>query len=116
MENIELDDRFHDSMINQVVENTERDTLEFIINYPVDWENNVFKIKRLVFYDVLNYSVIEIPFATSPCILSMNQLGEIHHEAGTGRNKIKYSRKGLEIQTNAGVRRLEFERFELLEK
>jgi hypothetical protein len=79
---------FHDSRILGVKENTQDDTLDFLINFPTDWQNNVFEIKTLRFFNVLGYSVNEIPFEGQPTIMEIVNLGQIDKTFGTGRNQI----------------------------
>ncbi|MDO6739335.1 hypothetical protein [Wenyingzhuangia sp. 2_MG-2023] len=112
--NSDLNIELHDSEIIKVKENTLEDTLNFIIEYPVDFNKNIFEKRILRFFDYLNYSVKEIPFATRPIILSYENFGKINYVIGTGRNKIKVSRYKTVINTNAGTRSLEYNKFELL--
>jgi hypothetical protein len=79
----------HDSEIFYVIENTQNDILDFIINYPEDWENNLFVKKTLRFNDFLNYEVKEIPYASRPVILDFQDMGEINYVLGEGKNRIK---------------------------
>jgi hypothetical protein len=105
----------HDSEILNVIEDTQNDTIDFILDYPVDWDKNIFTKKTLRFYDFLNYSVKEIPFATRPQILDFNDFGEIKYSIGEGRNKIDIVRQKIELITNAGSRSLEYKKIELLD-
>ena len=85
---------FHDSVVYRVVENSESDEIGFEVMYPIDWENNRFAERTIVFTDVLDYTVAEGPFAGKPTILQVTQGGE------------EKDRGILRIETNAGVRTL----------
>lgn len=81
---------FHDTQILRVIEET--DTLTMNVNYPVDWEHNIFEHCKLVFYDAYNYQVHEMPFSGIPTILEVDILGTTNRWTH------------LRIQTNAGFR------------
>jgi hypothetical protein len=85
---------FHDTRIVKVIEDPETDTITMEVIYPVDWGNNIFEKRRLVFDDVINYHVTEIPFQGSPTILD----GKIISEDGR--------RTRIRLETNAGQREL----------
>ncbi|HEX5031193.1 MAG TPA: hypothetical protein VFX78_07025 [Candidatus Eisenbacteria bacterium] len=85
---------FHDSTINRVVENAESKELAFEVMYPVDWDNNQFAPRTIVFRDVLRYLVAEGPFAGRPVILGVTQVGE------------QDDRAAVRVETNAGERML----------
>jgi len=85
---------FHDSEIHRVIENPKNYELGFEVMYPVDWENNKFAPRTIVFSDVLNYTISEIPFAGLPTILAVKQTGD------------QEDRANLLIETNAGERTL----------
>jgi hypothetical protein len=85
---------FHDSRIYRVVENAESDELGFEVMYPVDWDNNQFAPRTIVFKDVLRYAVDEGPFAGKPTILEVSEA-----EQQLGRVSVR-------IETNAGSRML----------
>lgn len=84
-----------------MVELPETDELHFEVSYPVDWENNVFEPRAIVFIEVLNYRVDEGPFAGAPTLLDAYEKGA----EGTYRS--------VTLQTNAGTRSLLFKRVEL---
>jgi len=105
----------HDSEILYVIEYTQNDILNFIINYPEDWENNLFVKKTLRFYDYLNYEVREIPFASRPVILDFQDMGEINYILGEGKNRIEINRRKIELKTTAGSRFLEYKTLELID-
>ena len=85
---------FHDTMILRVVEDCVADILTMEVEYPVDWEHNVFERRLLVFVDVHNYQVFEQPFNGSPTILNVNI------------NATEGQRSRLRLETNAGHREL----------
>ena len=85
---------FHDTRILRVTEDCGADTLTMEVEYPVDWERNVFEIRRLIFEDVHNYQIFEGPFHGPPVILQAEIIG----------TEDRWSR--LLLQTNAGRREL----------
>ena len=50
---------FHDTEIHRVTEDTAARTLTMEVTYPVDWEQNVFEKRLLIFDDVHHYQVAE---------------------------------------------------------
>ncbi|MCZ4696418.1 hypothetical protein DWB61_17365 [Ancylomarina euxinus] len=116
MKKLTIDFFIHDSEILNVSEDTLNDTLEFTVDYPIDFDNNIFEHRILRFYNFLNYTIKEIPLASRPQILDFNDLGEINYSIGEGRNKINIKRRKLELLTNAGKRTLEYENLELISK
>ncbi len=60
---------FHDCKLVRVVEDPERDLLAMEVQYPVDWDANIFAPRTLLFSDVLCYQVDEAPFRGAPTIL-----------------------------------------------
>jgi hypothetical protein len=96
---MKIDELFiHDSFIKSVTENPETDELTFNIDWPKDWENNIFVDADLIFEDVLNYEVHEGPFAGNPTILDLIEDGK--------RIDYKVERRKFKIETNAGYRTL----------
>lgn len=85
---------FHDTQILRVIEDCAADTLTMEVEYPVDWERNVFEKRLLVFDDVHGYQVFEGPFHGLPTIL----------DAGIIGTEDRWSR--LRLDTNAGRREL----------
>jgi hypothetical protein len=85
---------FHDSKLYRVVENAQTDEIGFEVMYPVDWENDEFAERTIVFSDVLNYAVLEGPFHGRPTILEVYMTGA------------ERERASLRIETNAGDRTL----------
>lgn len=88
---------FHDTRILRVIEDPATDTLTMSVSYPVDWEQNRFEPRRLVFVDSHNYQVFEIPFAGCPAILD----AEVISTDG------RWSR--VRLETNAGYREISCE-------
>ena len=85
---------FHDTRIVRVIEDCGADTLTMEVEYPVDWERNVFERRLLVFEDVHGYQVFEQPWHGLPTILDAEIV------ATEGRwNKLR-------LDTNAGRREL----------
>src|SRR5690349_17427910 len=85
---------FHDTQIRRVIEDSESGTLTMEVEYPVDWDNNVFEKRCLVFENVHSYRIFEIPFHGCPTILDA---------AVTGTDG-RWS--NLQLETNAGHRTL----------
>ena len=104
---------FHDSQILEVKE-TSKQTLDFLIDFCTDWQNNVFEKRILSFKDVINYHIDEIPFGGRPTILEIINFGQIRKTFGTGRNQIEAVRNKIEMQTNAGNRIIEYSDCELI--
>lgn len=83
---------FHDTQILRVIEENETDTLIMNVDYPVNWEHNIFEHRKIVFYDAYNYQVHEMPFSGIPTIIEINILGTTNRWTH------------LRIQTNSGFR------------
>lgn len=88
------DFHFHDTLILSVTEDGSTGTLTLEVRYPVDWENNDFEKRRIVFEDVRDHQVFEGPFDGFPTIL----------EASIIATEGRWSR--LRLETNAGRREL----------
>lgn len=99
---------FHDSQILKVIENPDKQMLDFFIDFPTDWENNVFEHKILRFEDVTFYSVEEIPFENLPTILNIIDLEKITKDFSILNNEKIIIRNKIKIETNAGNRIVEF--------
>jgi hypothetical protein len=104
---------FHDSQILEVKETSEQ-SINFLLDYCSDWQNNVFEKRILRFNDVINYHIDEIPFGGRPTILEIVNLGQITKIFGTGRNQIEAVRNKIKMQTNAGDRTIEYSDCELI--
>jgi len=97
------DIHFHDTGILRVVEDTVAHTLIIDVEYPVNWEENKFEKRRLVFTDAYGYQVHEGPFVGSPTILGASVVGE-----DNGWTRIR-------LQTNAGFREVHCKAMDLME-
>jgi hypothetical protein len=85
----------------RVIELPGANEIHFEVSYPVDWENNVFEPRAIVFVDVLNYRIEEGPFAGAPTLLDAYDKGA------------EGAYRSVTLQTNAGTRSLLFKRVEL---
>ena len=85
---------FHDTRILRIVEETAQGTLTMEVDYPTDWDANIFERRWLVFDDVLGYRVCEGPFEGPPTILDVQIIDQVAR------------RCSLQIDTNAGTRHL----------
>ncbi len=108
------DTPFHDAMILAVTENTYDQSLDFLLDFPVDWENNVFEKRTLRLKNVVVYIKKEIPFIGPPTILGIKTLNNPKHTYRSFTGEIATSKYKIEIQTNAGVRFVEFTEVELI--
>ncbi len=95
------DIHFHDSVLNAVIENTVIDELRFDVDYPTDWDNNVFSQAYIVFSNVKEYEIHEIPFDGSPIIMGYEIISEADN-----RCKVK-------LNTNAGYRMFSYEKVDI---
>ena len=107
---------FHDALILEVKETPKEQILDFLIDFPVDWENNVFEKRVLRFNNVVLYSIDEISFDGQPAIMNILNNGIIKRLIGSGRNQIEIVRQQIEIQTNAGKRIIEFSDCEFIKQ
>ena len=85
---------FHDTLILRVIEDAAADTLTMEVEYPVDWENNIFEKRLLIFEDVHGYQIFDGPFDGRPTILGASIIS-----TDGGWSKIR-------LETNAGNREL----------
>lgn len=83
---------WHDSEIESVVEIPARDLLIYNIQYPENWDKNIFVPKAITFHGYCSHSVEEIPFDGNPTILDAFVVKELN-----GFVTIK-------LETNAGSR------------
>lgn len=104
----------HDSQILKVVEDSQNDTLDFILDYPIDYGKNIFEKRKLRFYDFLNYRINEIPFVGAPTIIEIRDLKTTNYTIGFGRNQIEIVRNYVKFATNCGSRTIEYKTFKLL--
>ena len=105
---------FHDSRILSVTENTQDHYLDFLLNFPTNWKDNIFEPRVLRFTEVIFYNIDEIPFEGQPTILEILNFGQIKKSFGEGRNHFETTRTKIEIQTNAGNRIIEYKECSLL--
>jgi hypothetical protein len=106
---------FHDATILEVKEDSETQTLDLILDFAVDWENNKFEKKVLRFKEAIVYIKIEIPFAGCPAILEIKQLNSYKHSYSFADGISVNAKHKVEIVTNAGSRWVEFEEAEFLD-
>ena len=96
------DIHFHDSKILRVIEVPARDLLAMELDYPIDWQANLFAPQTLIFHDVLGYTVAEGPFAGSPTIMGCSA-------------SVDGKLTRIILETNAGQRSLSCTRIELVD-
>ena len=96
------DVHLHDSTIIRVVERPALGVLAFELDYPRDWEKEVYVAKTLIFRDPLGYSVDEGPFDGNPTLL------DAQIETRDGRFVVV-------LETNAGRRSLSYSDVELVD-
>ena len=73
----------------KVVEDSQKDTIDFVLDYLVDYEKNIFKKLTLRFHDFLNYRITEIPFGQLPTTLDFNNIGTIKYSIRKSRSEIE---------------------------
>jgi len=95
---------FHDSGINKVIEDIDTADITYEIDYPVDWGNNKYEKRQLVFRNTINYEINEIPFGSKKQILDITELEGIKTD--------NILRRQIKIETNAGYRKLYCTRIE----
>ena len=111
--NIE-DYSFHDSRILSVTENTQDHYIDFLLDFPTNWKDNIFEPRILRLTEVIFYSIDEIPFFGQPTILEIVNFGQVNKSWGSGRNHIEAMRTKIGIQTNAENRIIEYKDCSLL--
>ncbi|HWB24502.1 MAG TPA: hypothetical protein VG738_03435 [Chitinophagaceae bacterium] len=105
---------FHDAGILEVREDCLTQLLSFVLDMPIDWENNVFEKRLLCFTNAIFYLRTEIPFQGSPSILQINTVSPGEHIYKLGPGVAKSANYKVEINTNAGTRIIEFDDAQLL--
>lgn len=95
---------FHDCGLLRVVELPGSRDVLFEVDYPVDWENDVFGPRVIAFRDVLDYHVEEGNHWGAPTLLDAVEEGPVGE------------RRRVRIETTHGVRRVCFRSVELLER
>ncbi|MGB0942782.1 MAG: hypothetical protein ACPGUE_10290 [Marinomonas sp.] len=83
---------WHDSEIESVIEIPDKDELIYNIQYPENWDQNIFVPKEIRFSGYHSHAVEEMPFEGNPTILAVS----IENESD-GYTTIK-------LETNAGNR------------
>lgn len=104
----------HDAIILSVTENSQEHYLDFLLDFPKNWEENTFEKRILRFKDVIFYKIDEIPFEGLPTILNVVNYGQITKSYGTENNHLEVTRAKIEILTTAGNRIIEFSGCDLL--
>jgi hypothetical protein len=104
---------FHDAEILEVKESPDTQTLDYLLNYPIDWEKNVFEPMVLRFKDVYQYSIDEMPFAGEITIMEARYLGIYEFVVSAGSNTLAFERNKVELITNAGSRTIHYTDCEL---
>ncbi len=89
---------WHDSEVESVIEIPRNDVLIFNVQYPVNWEKNIFEPRSIVFEGCFSYEVSEIPFEGNPTILGASVLSEV----GSPFQQGGFFK--VHIETNAGNR------------
>ena len=90
------DINWHDAILLEVLEDTGKDMLTFVVDYPVDWNAQRWEKRSIRFMDVLNYEVREAAFHGPPTILGASVIGR------------ENGRKIIRVETNSGYRQLAF--------
>lgn len=91
---------WHDSVVVRVVESPTK-IVAFQVEYPEDWEREVYENKTILFRDIYCYEIHEGPFQGPITILSASE------EPGP------HDTRCLRLETNAGYRLLQFKTLEL---
>lgn len=107
---------FHDALLLEVKEIPSEQQIDFLIDFPTDWSNNLFEKRTLRFKDVVLYSIDEIPFNGQLAIMNIMNNGTIRRTIGSAKNQIEIIRQRIEIHTNAGSRIIEFSDCEFIEQ
>ena len=105
---------FHDAAILEVKEDTFNQTIDFLLDFPTDWENNIFEKKVLRFKGVVFYLKKEMPFSgyTTIMEIALNDDEPSYNILPSVFEPTKYKAK---INTTAGIRLIEFSSVEMLE-
>ncbi|WPO77051.1 hypothetical protein [Flavobacterium sp. KACC 22761] len=114
-----LGNRLMASTIEEVIENTQEQTITFNLMFPYDFGNNLFEERYLKFNKVVFYQVEEIiiPLGRIPQIYHINDLGKSTRIVKTSDDlDIEFIRQKIEINTNVGKRIIEFSDYEFEDK
>lgn len=90
---------WHDSVIESVIEPPEDDELIYNIQYPENWEQNIFAPKAITFSGYHSHQVKEMPFDGNSTILVVKLISE------------KDGFSTIPLETNAGDRFVTAKRF-----
>jgi len=94
---------WHDSIIVRVVE-LPTVSVAFQIEYPEDWERDIYVNKTVLIGEIFSYQIHEGPFVGPITILGATE--------ATGADDSRLIR----IETNAGYRELRFKTLDLLDE
>lgn len=83
---------WHDSEIESVIEIPANDELIYNIQYPENWDQNIFVPKAVTFSGYHSHAIEEMPFEGNPTILAVSVVKE---EGGFTT---------IKLETNAGNR------------
>lgn len=101
----DIDDiHWHDCELESVVEIPGKDMLVFNVQYPENWDQNIFVLRGIVFEGYHSQVVHEIPFEGNPTILGVSVETE-----DNGFTTIR-------VETNAGYRLVTAQRFSIGEQ
>jgi hypothetical protein len=67
---------WHDSEIESVIEIPARDELIYNIQYPENWDQNIFVPKAVTFSGYHSHAIEEMPFEGNPTILAISVVKE----------------------------------------
>lgn len=101
------DESFHDSTIIKIIEYPNQ-IIDYYIDYPTDWENNLFEPRILRFNGVIFHKADLIAFDGTETIL------EIKDQEITKNSKLVDNENMIIIATNAGNRELIYKNCQLL--
>ena len=99
---------FHDAMILEVKEDAFNQSIDFLLEYPVDWEKNVFEKRILRFKNAVVYIKKEIPFTGYSTILEVKILNSGMYNFETSTGLLPASAYKVELITNSGSRIIEY--------
>ena|SRR5215510_2522307 len=105
---------FHDAQILEVRENAFDQTIDFLLDFPINWEDNKFEKRILRFKNVVVYIKKEIPFSGYPTIVDVKIKTSSKHSYNDSLVTVATSPYKIEVTTNAGSRFMEFSDVELL--
>jgi len=97
---------FHDTRILRVIEDCAAHTLTMEVEYPVDWENNIFEKRLFVFDDVHGCQSYDGPIQGCPTIVDASIIGT---DGRWSRVRLETTAGRRELSCTA-VRLIEYER------